>query len=811
MLPISTRPTHHELPSTSTTEWRFHQVTIVNENTACSYKIKTIGNEATERYLFPSEQALMPPAVIDATVFERSITSLNKNELASLRAWAAVDTDMEPNEYQYSDNSPTIINSKNSDINRALSDNAPLPPEISELVSAMDRALVKLPTICGDAIRVTEHSEKSPHPWGTHIHIGDVVSNFPCYMSASQSVKYAKDTLNGSLSQGDTDTVCIYKIDCSVGTTPILRGALTYANDDEVLFPRNACFRVDGISVAVPQRTSNSKKDFVPTRVSVLLTQIPSQRYAKNAFTGNPTHVDQDLGMITSNPLPYYQSLIRSSITNINYIADPDDRTFNLETALAHWNGEEILKLAQTLEESGKTPDQIFNFLAPDDDEPTSAIFSALDSVYPEAMAHFRTKLQKLGLDADQIDYAIGTRPTSNITQLTLKQATRILAEMPAIACLSPKKAADFIRSTNSNGEHIGSHISKLIENGAPHMLADIYINLLKTLYENGAIGSSEAISLLLPRKNHDNISALSHALTGSAWNSDTTTRLILLLARLSEANMADPAKIVAHLSLAQSGYSFKNTHLSLPADFYKLAKRAQIKNENHLAISILRNSNLIPKDRDLNKFRDKSDSSNIPTFDKSTESILSRALNKTIPEVVLNRKLIDRENTKLNQAKASLVDRLNQQRLLDKEVARERETQALENLEKFLTHTHTAFQASRTQKEEIYAHPHQIKRFKTNDPLPSNLSATSPHENPSTTSPTTDQVASSSLQNPEPSPTSGSRIPSTGELEQRLSRLKWGHVPTERELSERLLRLRADRVFTPHAPTELQPPLKKD
>lgn len=141
-------------------------------------------------------------------------------------------------------------------------------------VHELDNALAKLPSCRGQLIRVVEHGNETPPPRGKKIQVGDVVTNYPCFMSASSTTDYASVALEGTLGRADTDTIAIYIITCPpdvASAVPLVDGILSQAQENEYLFPRHACFRVKGISSAMPDKPSPESLN----RICVMLEQVP--------------------------------------------------------------------------------------------------------------------------------------------------------------------------------------------------------------------------------------------------------------------------------------------------------------------------------------------------------------------------------------------------------------------------------------------------------------------------------------------------------------------------------------------------------
>lgn len=176
--------------------------------------------------------------------------------------------------------------------------------------------------------------------------------------------------------------------------------------------------------------------------------------------------------------------------------------------------------------------------------------------------------------------------------------ALEAVRELAAIAIISPSLAATIIGAKTAEGEHIGSRLAALTETGGMAPLADAWVSLLWLLYQHRQLTGEKVVSLLLPKENHG-VKSLAYAIAGAAWPCDAATRLCALLAELALSEESLRAPIITALSREQAG-GFRRIKLARPADFYKLAKRADTFSPNETAKTLLRQSGLIPRYREL-------------------------------------------------------------------------------------------------------------------------------------------------------------------------------------------------------------------
>lgn len=279
------------------------------EGLAGSYHVKTWGHRDAEAVLFPElKQFSLKQAYFDEARFENAFNRLPETQRRAVREWTAIDAGDVALRYRDGKRDDDY-ESINYQLNQMLASGEALSARDSRAVANIDLALQALPAQQGDFLRVVEHSDARPSPWGSRILPGAVVSSFPCFMSTSVDTTYALGTLLGG-ELGDpeaTNCLALYKIRCDTPFhqgVPLLKHIASMVDEREVLFPRNSCFRVDGIATCTPlapaaylppaaatraaAAASESSDDCIQCRrVAVLLTAVAPQSRALNLFTGH--------------------------------------------------------------------------------------------------------------------------------------------------------------------------------------------------------------------------------------------------------------------------------------------------------------------------------------------------------------------------------------------------------------------------------------------------------------------------------------------------------------------------------------------
>lgn len=261
-----------------------HSFIYFNKNSKpeeCYITIK--GNEHSADLLHPE---LYKPKLktenIDKTEYEVAFSHLSNDEKLAVRRWTMTEVDTG----FYSDGEPALERRGcNDDLNWKLNTNKPLDHSEKEFVKDLNSALAKLPRVMGDFLRLSKYSiNPTSNPWinGT-IEVGDIVTNTPAFMSASDDWSYAEDTIQFFDISEDTNTYAIFKFVNSKQFTPLLEGTASLAiAENEHLASIGSTFRVLGISHAKPIKEHSDLK----IRVGVLLEDAFEQRNVKNIHTG---------------------------------------------------------------------------------------------------------------------------------------------------------------------------------------------------------------------------------------------------------------------------------------------------------------------------------------------------------------------------------------------------------------------------------------------------------------------------------------------------------------------------------------------
>lgn len=250
-----------------------HQFTVTSE-----------GDYNAELLLFPENGIPLSQLPLDATAYERAISSLSENQKTAIRTWTLVEHD----HGRYSDGSRNLWAEGhepiNYEINMALRNKLPLSTNEKfvhdNLISALSGN--NIPTQKGSYLRTAEYTASDTIPWKGEIKPGDVVTNSPTFMSVSSSDKYAKEALSWETSTGkDVEAIVVYKIDNATRAKPLLADAAsTVRYEEEYLYLPDSYFKVKGIS--------HAKEENGLLRIAVTLEEIekPATVIAKNIFTG---------------------------------------------------------------------------------------------------------------------------------------------------------------------------------------------------------------------------------------------------------------------------------------------------------------------------------------------------------------------------------------------------------------------------------------------------------------------------------------------------------------------------------------------
>lgn len=212
--------------------------------------------------------------------------TLTKNEKIAVRRWTAIDDDLDD---VFSDGMKDTtkmgIDSMNYGLNKKLAKAENLDEDESNMVRIFDSALNKIPSQKGDFIRISEYTDLTT-PWDSEFKPGDIVTNYPCYMSVSSDLTYIKQATEVN---SDVKAYVYFLFENTFSSKPLLKGTASLVNELESVFKRNSAFKIKQIAIA-NEITSGSHALEVKKRIVVTLDEVdlPPSKIAKNIHTGEP-------------------------------------------------------------------------------------------------------------------------------------------------------------------------------------------------------------------------------------------------------------------------------------------------------------------------------------------------------------------------------------------------------------------------------------------------------------------------------------------------------------------------------------------
>ncbi|MFZ5937762.1 RHS repeat-associated core domain-containing protein [Pseudomonas sp. HS6-2] len=251
------------------------------------YRLDSQGQDASA-LLSPRTFTITSPPQVDEDRFKASFLALTTAEKSAVRSWTALEAGSS-DEY-YSDEPGVLEDERESinyDLNSLLYRGQPLPSKYLAAHKDLSSALGKLPSSRGDLLRIDGYTEREQIPWGVEIVPGDIVTNYPAYMSASDETRYASDTLG----DGEYDSYAMYSLSETFNAVPLLYGVASLALvESEYLFAPQSFFQVEGITYARP---ASSEAGYAPERIGVRLRQVAydTTMRAKNIHTGRPVNL----------------------------------------------------------------------------------------------------------------------------------------------------------------------------------------------------------------------------------------------------------------------------------------------------------------------------------------------------------------------------------------------------------------------------------------------------------------------------------------------------------------------------------------
>lgn len=233
-----------------------------------------------------SESELVFTDQTDAGVVSKN--RLSKNEKLAVRRWTAIDDEVDE---RFSDGMKDLdtigMTSKNYELNQKLDLPGRLDEDERNMVRLFDSALNKIPSQRGEFIRVSEYSD-SLTPWDGEIRPGDIVTNYPRYMSVSSNMDYIQQ---GTINE-ETKAYIYYKFENTYSSKPLLKGSASLVDELESVFRRDSAFRVKQIAIA-DDVTLGEHASEVRKRIVVTLDEVefPADNTAKNIHSGKVVNV----------------------------------------------------------------------------------------------------------------------------------------------------------------------------------------------------------------------------------------------------------------------------------------------------------------------------------------------------------------------------------------------------------------------------------------------------------------------------------------------------------------------------------------
>lgn len=227
-------------------------------------------------------------------------------------------------------------------------------------------------------------------------------------------------------------------------------------------------------------------------------------------------------------------------------------------------------------------------------------------------------------------------------------KALDAVRELAAIAVISPALAASLIGAKTSTGDHMANRLAMLAEAGGLAPLAEAWVSLLHLLYEHRHLPGEQIVSLLMPDGRRGSKS-LAYTIAGAAWPTDAATRLCALLAEVARNEESLRPRIVEGLSCVQSG-GFRRLKLARPGDFYKLVKRAEKFWPNETAKTLLRQSGLIPRNRELFQLAAPGEEVCI-AYDSGFPALQQKIDNEVTPAIMAANEAMEKEQAAIRRA----------------------------------------------------------------------------------------------------------------------------------------------------------------
>jgi hypothetical protein len=228
----------------------------------------------------------------------QAFDALTPAEKHDIRCWTMIAENYEDenpqNIYHDGTSFSSIAEGKNYEINKALYKGETLSAENQQMVNNLDHALTQLPAAAGCFLRVAAYKSDEQNPYSNHrIQRGDVVTNYPAFMSVSDHTTYAENNLD--FLDEDKNVQIFYYIEGTA--TPFIDGIASVAKEEQDwMMPRKSMFRVENYAFA--DAPSSDTYEGVTQLIAVKLVQIDPRRehipsgptsetyHAKNLFSG---------------------------------------------------------------------------------------------------------------------------------------------------------------------------------------------------------------------------------------------------------------------------------------------------------------------------------------------------------------------------------------------------------------------------------------------------------------------------------------------------------------------------------------------
>ena len=332
-------------------------------------------------------------------------------------------------------------------------------------------------------------------------------------------------------------------------------------------------------------------------------------------------------------------------------------------------------------------------------------------SIVTELPSEVELKTERNDNDLPGSDISLSSLLTTGKSPIAVLESVYRLVE---VAVDHPSKVAKEI----TEGK-ISELLAKLTEKGGMSFVVDAWTSLLQLLYKDGHMGEQDIINSLLPRRAHDSTKSLLYAMTGAKWSSDAVVRICALLSEVSKKEGCR-AEIIRRLSMKQSGYEFAYHFLSQPADFFKLAKRGDELNKNDQAKHLLKESHLVPTNRELYEKSSRNIVNQRISGETNYASLLNTIKNTTQPATLVAYGKMQKDSAELEKAKTSTKQALDEFNAREKEENERRTNEMIASFDAHFDTQAALHDSSRQQKESEYARAQVLTALRQREKIPS-------------------------------------------------------------------------------------------